>query len=60
MSGDPEYDFWKHDVKAEEWLESRPVCTDCHQAIQEEVCFDIPKVGKICQKCMNDYIFFIG
>lgn len=29
-------DFEKHDAKKEKWLESRPICCVCGEAIQEE------------------------
>lgn len=52
--------FFHRDVKQNEWLESRPICNLCHHHIQEEYCFDVPKIGFVCQRCMEDCTHFIG
>ena len=45
------YDAWqRHDDDAEAWLESRPVCEECKEHIQDEYLFDIGGV-LYCEGC---------
>ena len=47
------YDFSDHDLEQEEWLRSRPKCSECKEHIQEDYCFNVD--GEIlCEDCMND------
>lgn len=52
---DPLRDFRRHDREEAEWLERRPVCDICGQAIQEDTCYLIND-ELICRECLDrDY-----
>lgn len=50
----PLRDFWKYSTKQEEWLESRPLCDDCGEYIQDEYYFEI-EGKKFCESCIKNY-----
>lgn len=50
------YEAWeRHDAEQEKWLQSRPVCSECGEHIQEEHLFDIDG-DLVCEGCLNDYM----
>lgn len=51
---DPVADFLRHDARQAKRLSERPVCTDCHDPIQEETAYYINGEW-ICESCMEDY-----
>ncbi len=49
------YDAWEvHEREQQQWLESRPVCADCGEHIQNEFAFHI-NGDWICEECMDSY-----
>ncbi len=53
-SDDPVADFLRHDEEQNKWLESRPVCMDCAEHIQDETAYYINGEW-ICEDCMDSY-----
>ena len=51
---DPLMDFARHDAQQTKELESRPVCADCQEHIQEETAFYIEEKW-ICENCIDSY-----
>lgn len=51
---DPLSDFSRHDAEQEDALELLPMCADCGERIQEEMCFVIND-ETICESCMEQY-----
>lgn len=50
------YEQWeKHDAEQERWLQSRPVCCECGEHIQDEDLFDIDG-DLVCEDCLTDYM----
>ena len=48
---DPYRDFLNHEAEKERWLQSRPVCSECEEHIQDDECFEIG--GElICPDCL--------
>lgn len=46
------YDLWEeHDAKKEAWLATLPVCSECHEPIQDETCYEIND-ELICVGCL--------
>lgn len=53
------YDFYReHERRQEEWLESRPVCGECGEPIQDDSAYYINN-NWICNKCMEDFKKYI-
>ena len=50
----PLRDFLRSSTKQEEWLESRPLCDDCGEYIQDEYYFEI-EGKKFCESCIKNY-----
>lgn len=48
------YELWKkHDERQTESIERLPMCSECKEKIQDEVCFEID--GElICESCMME------
>lgn len=49
------YDLYvEHEMEEQEWLESRPICSECGEHIQDEYAY---KIGGrlICKCCMESY-----
>ena len=55
FTDDPIRDFEKHDAEQERWLQSRPVCSECGEHIQDEELFDIDG-DLVCEECLTDYM----
>ena len=55
FTDDPIRDFEKHDAEQERWLQSRPVCSECGEHIQDEDLFDIDG-DLVCEECLSDYM----
>lgn len=53
ISDNPDRDFERWDREQQNWLNKRPVCCECDEPIQEEMCFEI-NGEYICETCMND------
>lgn len=53
LTGDPERDFQRHEAEQERELNKRPVCYECENPIQDEVCFEI-NGELICPKCLKE------
>lgn len=52
-SNDPIRDHEERERKLEEWLDSLPVCSECHHPIQDEHCFEID--GElVCAECLAE------
>ena len=51
---DPLMDFAMHDAHQNKMLESRPVCADCQEHIQEDTAFYIND-DWICENCIDSY-----
>ena len=49
----PVADFLSRDQKQARWLERRPVCDCCGEAIREESFYEIME-EKFCQKCLDE------
>ena len=50
------YEAWeRHDAEQEKWLQSRPVCSECGEHIQDEHLFDIDG-DLVCEECLSDYM----
>jgi hypothetical protein len=56
-SDDPNKDFLEHDRKAEEWLESRPVCSICGKHIQDDHALYLD--DWICSDCVEENTRYI-
>ena len=52
-TNDPEHDFWKHDVEAEEWMDSLPRCSECGEPIQPGDYYYIFDGERYCENCMD-------
>lgn len=52
-SDDPirDFDAWEADQEA--WLDTRPVCADCDEPIQDDHCYEF-NGEYICPRCMED------
>lgn len=51
---DDAYSQWeRHEAKLEAELAKRPVCCECDQHIQDEVCFEF-NGEYICKQCLVD------
>lgn len=51
-TANPLKDFWEHMSNQEEWYESRPVCDQCGEHIQDEYYYLIN--GEIfCEDCLD-------
>ena len=55
---DPIADFNRHDYEQERWLESRPTCYECGEAITEEYAYMIDS-NYICHECMEEHRIYI-
>ena len=55
---DPDRDFMVHDREQEEWLRSRPVCSQCGERIQDEACH-LVNDKYICNRCLDDSVVFL-
>lgn len=45
--------FERHQAKQDAWIESRPVCIECGEHIQDDFLYDID--GDLyCEECMKD------
>lgn len=51
---DPIADFNRHCDEQEEWLQSRPVCSECDEPIQDEHCYEIND-ELVCEECLKHY-----
>lgn len=49
----PLADFEAHDAECSRWLDSRPVCSNCGEPIQDAFCYEIND-EVICEDCLND------
>lgn len=50
---DPIADFDRYDREQAAWLESRPVCDNCREHIQDDTAVRI--AGRLfCEKCVSD------
>lgn len=50
------YEAWeRHDGAQERWLNSRPVCCECGEHIQEEKLYDIDG-DLVCDNCLRNYM----
>lgn len=48
------YDQWEaHERQQEKWLDSRPKCDRCRQAIQDDFCYETED-GLFCEECLLD------
>ena len=54
FTDDPIADFNRHSREQEEWLDSRPVCSECGHHIQDEYCYEIND-EYICEDCLKYY-----
>ena len=50
----PIRDFEQHDAEQQEWLDKRPVCSECDHPIQDEKCYQF-NGELICQNCLETY-----
>ena len=50
---DPHRDFVRDDARKAKWLDSRPICTECDEPIQEESAYYIHD-GWICEQCVKE------
>ncbi len=50
---DPAADFARRDEEDAEWLESRPVCDFCGEAITDDYYYEIGE-DIICKACLDD------
>ena len=49
------YSQWeRHEAEKEDWLARLPVCSECHEPIQDERCY-IFDGELICQSCLETY-----
>lgn len=52
-SGDPIRDHEEREDKAERWLSTLPICSECGEPIQDEECFVFGE-DLICPTCMQE------
>lgn len=45
--------FERHQAEQEAWLESRPICIECKEPIQDDFLYDI-NGDLYCEKCMKN------
>lgn len=51
---DPIRDFERHFEEQEKELENLPICAECGEPIQDDMCYEID--GKyICDECMDNH-----
>lgn len=51
--------FAEYENRTNKWLESRPECGLCQEPIQDEYAYEIPKIGKVCERCIKDCIVYV-
>lgn len=51
---DPIRDFNHHDASQRAWLSTRPICDCCGEPIQDEYYYELPKIGKWCEGCLDE------
>ena len=54
MTGDPIKDYYDDDFKKAEWLESRPICSECDEPIQDDIAYEIDN-KLYCEHCLDQY-----
>ncbi len=54
----PFRDFWLKDMRDSEWLDSRPVCDQCEEPIQDDYYWLI-NGEKFCERCLDWHKKFI-
>lgn len=56
MGSPDNYSQWeRHEREAERWLESRPVCCNCGEPIQEEPRYHPVTGEEMCRECLEEY-----
>lgn len=52
-TNDPVADFLRHDAAQERQLARLPICSECHEPIQTDECYEIND-ELICPQCMEE------
>lgn len=48
------YNLWKdHEEEKERWLKRRPICFECGEHIQSDICYEINR-KLICKDCLKN------
>jgi formylmethanofuran dehydrogenase subunit E len=53
-SGDPIRDHEEREDKAERWLSTLPICSECGEPIQDDECFEI-NGELVCPECLVEH-----
>ena len=56
--GDPLKDFWEKMIADEEWLDTRPICDQCGERIQDD-CYWLINGEKFCESCLDWHKVFV-